>query len=75
MVATQSQDKGKPTVIPTDKGKVQCSQFDTHLQGLGIPYATPPGVHAGLSMMIPKASRLRMAATPLRSNSPQRSAP
>jgi para-nitrobenzyl esterase len=28
--------------IQTDKGKVRCSQFDTHLEGLGIPYAAPP---------------------------------
>ena len=36
------QDKAKLTVIQTDKGKVRCSQFDTHLEGLGIPYAAPP---------------------------------
>ena len=24
-----------PTVIQTDKGMVRCSQFDTHLEGLG----------------------------------------
>jgi para-nitrobenzyl esterase len=36
------QDKGKPTIIQTDKGKVRCSQFDTHLEAVGIPYAAPP---------------------------------
>ena len=36
------QDKAKLTVIQTDKGRVRCSQFDTHLEGLGIPYAAPP---------------------------------
>ena len=28
--------------IQTDKGKVRCSQFEFHLEGLGIPYAAPP---------------------------------
>ena len=41
MTATTN-DKGKPVEIQTDKGKVRCSQFDTHLEGLGIPYAAPP---------------------------------
>jgi hypothetical protein len=31
-----------PIVIQTDKDKVRCSQFDTHLECLGIPYAAPP---------------------------------
>ena len=35
-------EQAKPTDIQTDKGKVRCSQFDTHLEGLGIPYAAPP---------------------------------
>jgi hypothetical protein len=41
-VTTTVQDKAKLIVIQTDKGKVRCSQFDTHLEGLGIPYAAPP---------------------------------
>ena len=32
----------KKVVIQTDKGKIKCSKFDTHLEGLGIPYAAPP---------------------------------
>ena len=36
------QNNAKLVVIQTDKGKVRCSQFDTHLEGLGIPYAAPP---------------------------------
>ena len=36
------QDNAKLVVIQTDKGKVRCSQFDRHLEGLGIPYAAPP---------------------------------
>ena len=34
--------KKEKIVIQTDKGKIKCSQFDTHLEGLGIPYAAPP---------------------------------
>lgn len=41
-MTTTVQDKAKLIVIQTDKGKVRCSQFDTHLEGLGIPYAAPP---------------------------------
>ena len=41
-MTTAVQDKTKQPVIETDKGKVRCSQFDTHLEGLGIPYAAPP---------------------------------
>ena len=41
-MTTTVQDKAKVIVIQTDKGKVRCSQFDTHLEGLGIPYAAPP---------------------------------
>lgn len=35
-------ERAKPIDIQTDKGKVRCSQFETHLEGLGIPYAAPP---------------------------------
>jgi para-nitrobenzyl esterase len=41
-VTTTANDKPKLTVIQTDKGKVRCSQFETHLEGRGIPYAAPP---------------------------------
>ncbi len=34
--------KKEKIVIQTDKGKIKCSQVDTHLEGLGIPYAAPP---------------------------------
>ncbi len=41
-MTTKTNDKAKPVEIRTDKGKVRCSQFDTHLEALGIPYAAPP---------------------------------
>ena len=34
---TTTNDIAKPIDIQTDKGKVRCSQFDTHLEGRGIP--------------------------------------
>lgn len=39
---TTATERAKPIDIQTDKGKVRCSQFETHLEGLGIPYAAPP---------------------------------
>ncbi|MGA2395000.1 MAG: carboxylesterase family protein [Candidatus Lustribacter sp.] len=33
---------GSHPVIQTDQGKIRCSQLDTHLEALGIPYAAPP---------------------------------
>ena len=41
-VTTTATEKANPVDIQTDKGKVRCSQFETHLEGLGIPYAAPP---------------------------------